>query len=337
MTDERTNGGMSGPPGPPPGLAFAQPIVTGILIGTAFLVIFLLALHHPAPNHVPVGVVGSADVVRTLEAGDAIAPHALNDAGQAKEQVMSGEIDAAYVVEGTQHRLIVAGARGPVENRTLTAFFQKLSGQAALEVQDVVPISPQDPNGISVFYVLFGVTLGAFLFGQTMHGFRRFLSLGRKLLALAIFSVLLGAISSAVAQGLVGAVPGNPLGVMAVMALLAASVAAFTMGVTTLLGDIGVAVSTIIALILGTAVSGGAGPASFLPAGFAWMSQGMPPGAAATALRDVVYYDAGAALGPVAVMLVWLAISLLVVVGAPAGRRRTEQVVLPAVKTAPSA
>ena len=44
--------------GAPPAAALVRPVATGILIGSAFLLIFLFALHKPAPDGVPVGVVG---------------------------------------------------------------------------------------------------------------------------------------------------------------------------------------------------------------------------------------------------------------------------------------
>ncbi|MBO3749425.1 ABC transporter permease [Streptosporangiaceae bacterium NEAU-GS5] len=304
--------------GPPPKVAFIQPIVTGILIGTAFLLVFLFALHHPSPRHVPVGVVGApAGVVSTLNSGGAIDAVALRDEAQARDQVAKGEVDAAYVAGAPQAQLLVAGARGPLEVRTLSAIFTPIAEQsgATLKEEDVVPIDPDDPNGISVFYLIFGMTLGAFLFGQGVHAFGKMMPLARKVLQTVVFSAALSIIATAITVGWVGVLPGNALAVGGVMFLLAGSIGALTIAITTILGDIGVAVATIIALIFGTAVSGGAAPADFLPAGFGAFSSWLPPGAAVRALRDVVYYDAGAAFGPVLILLAWIVASAVVVVG----------------------
>jgi hypothetical protein len=327
--------------GPPPKVAFIQPIVTGILIGTAFLLIFLFALHHPSPRHVPVGVVGApAGVVSTLNSGGAIDAIPLRDAAQARDQVAKGEVDAAYVAGGQQAQLLVAGARGPLEVRTLSAVFTPIAQQsgATLKEEDVVPIDPDDPNGISVFYLIFGMTLGAFLFGQGSHVIGRRLPLSRKLVQTVLFSAVLAIIATAVTEGWVGALSGNPLAVAGVLFLLAGSIGALTVAITTVLGDIGVAVATIVALIFGTAVSGGAAPADFLPAGFGAFSSWLPPGAAVKALRDIVYFDAGAAVGPVLILLAWLVGAAVVVAAVTSVRAKAAPVTVHAAsQPAPAA
>ncbi len=321
--------------GPPPKVAFIQPIVTGILIGAAFLLIFILALHKPTPHAVPVGVVASPSVVKTLEANKTLTGLDLRQVGsvaEAKQQIKNNDIFAAYVVQGSNDQMLVSSAHGAVATRTLIGMFTDVAAAngAQLPVQDVVPVSPQDPNGISLFYLIFGITLGAFLFGQGAYILAKRLSLRRKTGQTLLFSVLLGIVGALVARVWIQVLPGSVAAETGVLILLAAAIAALTLAITALLGDPGVAVATVVALILGTAVSGGPIPANFIPPGFALFSAALPPGAATTALRDIAYFNAGSVTGPLLVLAAWLVGSaLVVVVVTNARRRRATQVTAP--------
>jgi hypothetical protein len=306
--------------------AFIQPIATGILIGTAFLLVFLFALHKPTPHAVPVGVVGGPGVIRTLDTGSALALRPLSSTAQARQEIKNNDVYAAYVVQGGHDQLLVSDAHGAIAYHTLTGIFTDIAAArgSQLQVTLVAPAVPADPNGISVFYLIFGITLGAFLFGQTSFAFGRHLPVRQKLVQTLVFSVLLGLIGTAVARLWIHVLPGSPVAEAGILIFLCAAVGAFTLAITTLLKDAGVAIATIVGLILGTAISGGPVPASFLPSGFAFFSSAVAPGAATTALRDVAYFNPGAVTGPLLVLAAWLVVSVAVVLAASA-RRGTAQ------------
>lgn len=303
---------------PPAPVAFLTPIITGILIGIVFLLIFIPALHKPGPRSVPVGVVGPA--VSQLESNaalDGLDLKPVADAAAAEKQIKDGDLYAAYVVKnGGGSELLVASARGATATNTVKGLFTGVaasSGGGQLAVRDVVPAVKGDPNGVSVFYLIFGVTLGAFLFGQGSFAVARHLPVKTKMLQTALFSVVLGLLGALIARVWVGILPGSIPAETGVLILLAAAVGLFTVAITSVLKDAGVAIGTIVALILGTASSGGAMPVDFIPAGFAFFAGILPPGVAVSALQDIGYYDAGGALVPVLVLVAWIVISVAVI------------------------
>jgi hypothetical protein len=319
--------------------AFAQPLGIGLLIALAFVLTYLAALHKPQPHHLPVGVVAPPGVVAGLErsisaqAGDAVALRPVGDAGAARHQLERGQLVAAYLPSGGQTgRLLVAGAQGTAVTQAVTGIFTAAQGQGArLQVSDVVPLSAEDPRGYSGFYVVFGVTLAGFVFGQASHTYSRRLPLGHKLLQVLGFAALAGLAAALVAGPLLGVLPGPLTPIAGVLVLLALATAAVTMASTALLGDPGVVLATLLLVILGNATSGGVVSASFLPGGFRQLSPALPAGAATRALGRVDYFHSGAAaaLGPVAVLAAWALGGLLLLV-VVSGRRQLRPVAVPA-------
>jgi hypothetical protein len=305
--------------GAPPAAALVRP-VAGILIGSAFLLIFLFALHKPAPDGVPVGVVGPVSVSETIPAGSGLDLRTLGSTAQARQEIKHNTIYAAYVVQGGHYQLLASSAHGSTAYHALEGIFTSIAAAhgAQLQVTDVVPSAPADPNGVSIFYLIFGVTLGAFLFGQTTTG--RHLPVRQKLLQVLAFSVLLGVIAALIARVWIQVLPGSLAAEGGVLVLLAASISVFTLAATSLLGQNGVPVVIIVGLLLGMAISGAQVPADFLPSGLAFFSSALPPGATVTALRDIAYYDADQVTGPLLVLVAWLVIGTGVAVAA--GRER---------------
>lgn len=210
-------------------------------------------------------------------------------------------------------RLLVAGAHGPAVTQTVTGIFTRVAAAQGtrLQVEDVVPLSDEDPRGLSGFYLLFGLTLAGFIFGQTSHMYSKALSPRLRLVQALSFATLAGLAGALIAGPLIGVMPGPFLAVAGILVLLALAVALVTMSFTRLLSDPGIALSTILLVILGNAASGGAVSAYFLPDGFRQLSPWMPPGAATRALADVAYFDASTAWPPVLILLAWGAGALL--------------------------
>ncbi len=252
----------------------------------------------------------------------------LGSVAQARREIKQNTIDAAYVVQDGRYQLLGSSAHGATAYHALEGIFTGVAAArgAQLQVIDVVPAVPADPNGVSIFYLIFGMTLGAFVFGQTIFLVGKRLTAQQKLLATLVFAVVLGVIGGLIAQTWSHVLPGSLLAVGGIMVFLAAAIGAFTVAMTMLLGDGGVAISTITGLILGTAVSGGPVPADFLPSGFAFFSSALPPGATVTALRDIAYYNAADAVRPLGVLTAWLVISVLVILVTGALRGRSARV-----------
>ncbi|GAB3669791.1 hypothetical protein GCM10027589_37950 [Actinocorallia lasiicapitis] len=336
MSDAR----QGAPAGPPAPVAILTPVITGILIGVVFLLIFIPALHRPEPNGVPVGVVGVP--VSQLEASGALDGFDLKtvtDPAAAEKQIKDGDIQAAFISQNGQNSLLVSSAHGAVATNTIKGVFTGVAagtGNPQLAVRDVLPAVKGDPNGVSVFYLIFGVTLGAFLFGQGSFAVARHLPVKIKVAQTLAFSVVIGLLAALIARVWVGVLPGSIPAETGILILLGAAVGSFTLAVTSVLKDAGVAVGTIVALILGTASSGGATPTDFIPTGFAFFSHFLPPGVAVSALHDIGYFKAGDAVVPTLILLAWIIVSLGIVFLVE-GRRSGPAVPAPAQESVPAA
>jgi hypothetical protein len=337
QAQQPASGSLSGPRSV---TAFLRPLGIGLLIAVAFVLTYLAVLHKPQPHHLPVGVVAPPGVVAELQrsisaqAGDAVALRPVGDAGAARHQLERGQLVAAYLPsQGQAGRLLVAGAQGTAVTQAVTGIFTAAAqGQGArLQVGDVVPLSAEDPRGYSGFYVVFGVTLAGFVFGQTSHAYSRRLPLGHKLVQVLGFAVLAGLAAALVAGPLLGVLPGPLLAIAGILVLLALATAAVTMSLAALLGDPGIVLATLLLVILGNATSGGVVSASFLPGGFRQLGPVLPAGAAIRALGRVDYFHSGAAaaLGPVTVLAAWVLGGLLLLV-VVSGRRQLRPVAVPA-------
>ncbi len=196
----------------------------------------------------------------------------------------------------------------------------------------MVPLSAEDPRGFSGFYVIFGVTLAGFIFGQTSHLYSKRLSLGQRLVQALLFGVLAGLAGALIAGPLLGVLPGPFVALAGILVLLALATGLVTMSFTALLGDPGIVLATLLLVILGNATSGGVVSAYFLPGGYRQLSPALPPGATTEALGRVDYFDPGAALGPIAVLAAWTlgGLILLVSVLVAGNRRRTRPLAAPA-------
>lgn len=291
---------------PSPLVAFVKPLGIGLVIAVAFVLTYLSALHDPKPHELPVGMVASAQVVGQLgeRIGESVAPREVSDEESARREIEEGRLVAAYLPGG---RLLLAGAHGPAVTQAVTGIFTDVAAVegAPLQVTDVVPLTAADPRGLSSFYLLFGITLAGFIFGQTSHMYSKQLTTTRKLVQAVVFAALVGLAGAFIAGPMIDVQPGSFVVVAGILILLALVTALVTQGFTALLGDPGILVSTLLLVILGNATSGGAVPASFLPSGFRWLSPLLPPGAATEALNEVAYFDPDAAWQPMGVLVLW--------------------------------
>jgi hypothetical protein len=160
----------------------------------------------------------------------------------------------------------------------------------ALVVQDLVRPSTSDPNSSTAFSMLLSLILAGelgavliFTLGQHRTALVRLAAVG----ALAIGA---GLVSALVTNVVVGAFPDHFLAVWGVAALFVLAIGVPIAGFQALLGVGGTAVGAVMFLVIGNPASGGGSAPELLPAFWRHISQLLPPGAAITAMRDVVYF-----------------------------------------------
>ncbi|MGX5654055.1 hypothetical protein ACWKWC_04715 [Geodermatophilus nigrescens] len=341
-------GGVAPPPGPPDEDAEAErsggsrgkaavravlaPALIAVVVGTAFVAVFLAAFSDPGPHDLAVGVAGPPEQVQQVCDGlEQARPGALRvvplaGGPEAAEAVRRNDVYGALVLGGRAPQLLVAGAHGQGVTQTLTQAFGPVAQQAGaqLQVQDLVPLAAGDTRGLAIFYASFGVVLGGFLFGIQTYQAAPQLGLTKRIASALLFASVSGVAVALLADVTFGSVPAGFLAVGGLVALLALSIASTAALVLRLIGSAGTFVTSVGLLILGNATSTGNLPAEYLPGWLQPLAGILPPGVAVRALRGVTYFEGDGVARAYVVLGLWCVVPalLIVLVDAVARRRR---------------
>ncbi|WP_418277281.1 ABC transporter permease [Isoptericola jiangsuensis] len=316
------------PPTPPTGHApaphtpWTRVVVVGLAIA-AVVTLVELAFSWPAvtaePRDVPVAVVGPADAVQELaETLESQQPGVVDlvetaDRDDAVTAVEQRDVVGALVL-GPTPEVLTAPAAGSAPTQLMTGLASRLQARvtaqavAALQQQaaqgtdlpqdgpptvtvtEVVPLSPDDPQGTGMTAALFPLLLGGMAGGIAIS--LAVVGAGRRVLAVAVYAVVGGLVLTAVLQGWFGSLQGDWWTNAAAIALALAAVAAPLTGFVALLGRAGIAVGAVLMMLVANPISGATVPPEFLPWHWGALGQWFPPGASGTLLRDLSYFPA---------------------------------------------
>lgn len=296
--------------------AVVQPVAIGVLVVVTFVGTYLLLLLAPAPQDLRLAVVGTPAAPaawqdRLPAAGIALVP--VPDAAAAELAVLDRSAAGAYLPG--DRVLITAGAAGAASAQALARVIPSITG-SPVQIRDVAPLPEADPRGLAGFYLVFGMVLAGFIFGQTNHVYSRVLPLRWRLAQTAVVAPVAGLVGAVIAGPVVGASTAPVAVLAAVLTLLVAAVALATQAATSMLGDPGILLATLLLLTLGNAVSGGAIPIPFLPDGLRQLAPLLPPGAAVNAIQDAGAFPLADPIGPYVVLVAWIAGAALIMVAA---------------------
>lgn len=297
----------------------------------SFMWAFVAAYHQPQPHDLPLGVVAPPTQAAQIQAVLAVHANSVmhverySSAADAIADVSRDSLSGALVVGPGRALVVVASAGGEPAKMVIVSALTAVAEQAHLPVtvRDVRPLPPHDPQGISAFFVVFGLVLASFLYAAVLYALGRSLPLRVRLGALALYAVLAGLATGLIVDPLLGALTGHFWQVALLTALLALAVSAVTGALAQLLGPPGVGVASLLLIILGNSSSGGPVPYRFLPDGFRQISQFFPSGAAVTGVRHTVYFAGESMTQPVLVLGCWALAGLSGLVVAAILRRGT--------------
>jgi hypothetical protein len=270
----------------------------GVLAAVFALVSSNVAANHsPKPHDLPIGIVGTpaethaaaAELGRT--APGAFKVHAYQSLTAAKSAVLHRSVYGAYQPKPSPI-LLTASAASPAVAGLLQRTFARLSGGSgrALAVHDVVPLPASDSSGATTFSAILSLIIVG-LAGTTMVYTRaRHRPKAFRLVVTAALGVAAGLITALVTNVLVGAFPGHFFAVWGVAALFVLAIGMSIAAFQVILGIPGTALGAILFLVIGNPASGGSSAPELLPGFWRTLSQVLPPGAAVTSMRDVVYF-----------------------------------------------
>jgi hypothetical protein len=270
----------------------------GVLAAVFALVSSNVAANHsPKPHDLPIGIVGTPVVTHTAEAElgrsapSAFKVHAYRSLTAAKSAVLHRSVYGAFQPVPSPV-LLIASAASPAVAGLLQRTFARVAGRSerALAVHDVVPLPASDSSGATTFSAILSLIIVG-LAGTTMvYTLTRHRPEAFRLAVTAALGVGAGLITALVTNVLVGAFPDQFFAVWGVAALFVLAIGMSIAAFQVIFGIPGTAIGAILFLVIGNPASGGSSAPELLPGFWRTLSQALPPGAAVTSMRDVVYF-----------------------------------------------
>jgi hypothetical protein len=294
-------------------------LLPALVLMLAFAFFYVGAFHDPTPHHVPVAVVGPPAAVDQLNRapGEPLDARQASSRSDAISQIDDREVYGAY--EAATNRLFVASAANRATAVALEATFNRIAAAQrgpAVQVTDVKPLPPKDPNGTAAFYAViawvFGGYIGATLIG--LIGSPRSSSRRRaaaRLGAFAGFGIVAGILSVVTLRVSFGVFSGHVIAMSAIGALTIFASGAATAGIQAAAGPAGTGLIILVFVILGNSASGGPFARPLLPGLWRTIGGGLPPGASVDLARSALFFDGERIIGPMLVLVAWAALGTL--------------------------
>ncbi|MCP2292740.1 hypothetical protein [Nocardia amikacinitolerans] len=310
------------------------------LLQALMLIAFAWPAANIAPRDLPIAVAGpqAAVVAERLAQHD---PDAFEittsaDAAAARAAIEDREVYGAIVTGGGAPTVLVASGASPAVAQQLTAIAQQLAGTPVAAVEDVVAADPDDPRGAAFGAMVLPLVMAGIAAGVLLS--LLIPSVGAKVAGLVSFGLFGGLLSMAIAQGWMSVLPGDYLTLASVAGLVSFTVAGAVVGLAAVLGRPGIGVAALTMLLVGNPFSAATSAPELLPQPWGAIGQLLPPGAAASLLRSVAFFDGAGAGKPLAVLVIWAAAALVLLgVAALRGRAEAAPVPQPAAEPVPAA
>lgn len=288
------------------------------------------ANHAPKPHHVPVGIIGTSSAVRDVagslehRAPGAYDIHAYSSLAAARTGVLDRTVYGAFR-PGSSPLLLVASAASPsvatLLQETFTAAVRTQSEM--LVVHDLVPLPSSDPRGATAFSMIISLIIAGILGSTVIYVLGQHRPPPERLAVMTALAVAAGLAAALVTNVIVSAFPGHFVAVWGVAALFVLALGLPIAAFQVLVGVGGTAIGAVMFLVIGNPASGGSSAPELLPGFWRDLSQLLPPGAAITAVRSVVYFHGHAALKPLLVLAAYALLGAAVVLTVHTYRART--------------
>jgi hypothetical protein len=271
----------------------------GVLVAVFALVASNVAANHsPKPHDVPIGIVGTPGVGVAVRAElargapGAYDVHPYRSLASARTAVLHRSVYGAFQPVPSPVLLVAAAASPPVAV-LLQRTFASVAGRSgrALTVEDLAPLPSSDSSGATSFSVVLGLILAGLAGTSLVYAFTQHRSEAVRVMVTVTLGVGAGLITALVTNTLIGAYPGHFFAVWGVATLFVLAIGLPIAAFQVIFGVAGTAIGWILFLVIGNPASGGSSAPELLPGFWRTLSQILPPGAAVTSLRDVVYFN----------------------------------------------
>ena len=273
--------------------------VTAVLLVVFALVGSNVAANHaPKPHHVPVGLVGTPAVTRAVgnslarRAPGAYRIHYYASLAAGRTAILNRQVYGVYRPRPTPVLLFATAASSSIAPLLQLTFTAAARAQnQPLAAQDVAPLPSSDPRGATAFSAVLSLIIAAIMGSTVIFVLAARRGPAFRLVASLLLAIGAGLITALVTNVIVNAFPDQFFGVWGVAALYVLAMGLPIAAFQSMVGVAGTAIGAVMFLVIGNPASGGATAPELLPGFWRVLSQYLPPGAAVTALRDVVYFN----------------------------------------------
>jgi hypothetical protein len=294
------------------------------LIAVAVLVPVLAALAlwafawpaaRTAPRDLPLGVAGPTAATAQMEQQltrhkGAFEIHHYADEAAARDAIKDRTVYGAVVVTARGPELLTASAASPVVAQLLQQAVARQASVTGTQVPtvDVVAAPAKDPRGAAMTSSVLPLALAGIAAGSVVSllGLRGL----RAVAALLSAAALTGIAAACIAHSWLGVLTGDWWTEAGVLGLATLAVSAAVTGLAALLGPAGIGAGAGVVMLFGNPFSGASSAPQMLPHPVGTIGQWLPPGASATLLRSVSFFDGAAATGPALTLTWWAALGL---------------------------
>jgi hypothetical protein len=316
-----------------------------LFLGVAAVLVVVFALvgsnvaanHAPKPHNVPVGIIGPAPVVHAVvEALDRAVPGAYRVHGYASLAAAEVAIRHRRVYAAYQPRpsrvLLIASAASPSVAQLLQQTVETATvGQSGrLVVRDIVPLPSSDSRGATAFSAVLSLLIASIIGSTVIFLLGGHRPLSHRLAAMITLGVGAGLATALMTNVIIAAFPGHFLGVWGVSTLLVLAIGCSIIAFQILVGAAGTAIGAVMFLVIGNPASGGSSAPELLPGFWRALSQILPPGAATTAMRDVVYFHGHGMTAALVVLAAYTILGITVAITVRVLRARATPAARPA-------
>jgi hypothetical protein len=288
-------------------------------LAAVLLVVFAIvgsnvaANHSPKPHDVPIGLVGTPRAVGAvaqplkLSFPGAYEIHDYARPEDARTAILHRKIYGSYQPQPSPVVMIASAASPSVANlleQTFRAVAQA-QGAPAPKVQDLAPLPKSDSRGATSFSAVLSLIIAGVLGSTVIYVLGRHRPPPVRLGIAFSLAICAGLVTALITNVIVDAFPGRFFGVWIVASLFVLALILPISAFQVLIGVAGTAVGAVMFLVIGNPASGGSSAPELLPGFWRVLSQLLPPGAAVTAMRDVVYFDAHGAGQAFIVLAAW--------------------------------
>jgi hypothetical protein len=270
----------------------------GVLVAVFALVSSNVAANHsPKPHGLPIGIVGTpavADAARAelaQAAPGAFEVHAYQSLTSARTAVLHRSVYGAFQPIPSPVLLVASAASPPVAVLLQRTFASVASrSRRSLAVHDLVPLPSSDSSGATSYSAILSLIIVGLAGTSVVYILTRHRPEAVRVVLTVVLGVGAGLITALVTNVLVGAFPDHFLQVWGVTTLFVLAIGLPIAAFQVIFGIAGTAIGAILFLVIGNPASGGSSAPELLPGFWRTLSQLLPPGAAVTSMRDVVYF-----------------------------------------------